>query len=99
MTDKTMAIARCIVAAIIEIAGIIGFTLPIAEENLYCIVASLVMAGAYLWVWWKNNNVSHSASQAQILLNSMKQGDVEVISDVREIIDRIHEEAGIEDAE
>ena len=99
MTDKAMAIARCIVAAIIEIAGIIGFTMPIGEESLYCIVASLVMAGAYLWVWWKNNNVSHSASQAQILLNSMKQGDVEVISDVREIIDRIHEEAGIEDAE
>lgn len=98
MTDKTMAIARCIVAAIIEIAGIIGFTLPIGEESLYCIVASLVMAATYLWVWWKNNNVTDEASKAQILLDAMKADDPEVIQAVGDIIQAIHEE-GLEDAD
>ena len=99
MTDRTIAIARIIVAAIIEIAGIIGFSLPIGEESLYCIVASIVMCATFCYTAWKNHNFTHAASQVQILLDSYKSGDIETIEGVQSLVEHIHEKSGIEDAD
>jgi len=93
MTDREMAIARVIVAAIIEIAGIIGFTLPVGEESLYCMVASAVMLATFLYTAWKNHNVTHAASEVQVILDAMKRDDVEVIEAVNDLVEKIHDES------
>ena len=98
MTDRTLAIARLLVAFIVDVAAIYGYTLPVGEEMLYPICALVVMLITHVWVWWKNNNVTDEASKAQILLDAMKADDPEVIHAVGDIIQAIHEE-GLEDAE
>ena len=98
MTDRTLAIARLLVAFIVDVAAIYGYTLPVGEEMLYPICALVVMLVTHVWVWWKNNNVTDEAGKAQVLLNAMKADDPEVIQAVDDIIQAIHEE-GIEDAD
>ena len=98
MTDRTLAIARLLVAFIVDVAAIYGYSLPVGEEMLYPICALVVMAITHAWVWWKNNNVTDEAGKAQVLLNAMKADDPEVIQAVDDIIAAIHEE-GIEDAD
>lgn len=98
MTDRTLAIARLLVAFIVDVAAIYGYTLPVGEEMLYPICALVVMLVTHVWVWWKNNNVTDEASKAQILLDAMKADDPEVIKAVGDIIQAIHEE-GLEDAD
>lgn len=98
MTDRTLAIARLLVAFIVDVAAIYGYTLPVGEEMLYPICALVVMLVTHVWVWWKNNNVTDEASKAQILLDAMKADDPEVIQAVGDIIQAIHEE-GLEDAD
>lgn len=99
MTDRTLAIARLLVAFIVDVAAIYGYTLPVGEEMLYPICALVVMLVTHVWVWWKNNNVTEEASKSQILLQAMKDDDPEVIQAVDDIIAAIHDESGLEDAE
>ena len=99
MTDRTLAIARLLVAFIVDVAAIYGYTLPVGEEMLYPICALVVMLVTHVWVWWKNNNVTAAAAKAQVLLYAMKAGDTEVEDGVMELIQGIHERAGIEDAD
>lgn len=98
MTDRTLAIARLLVAFIVDVAAIYGYTLPVGEEMLYPICALVVMLVTHVWVWWKNNNVTDEAQKSQVILDMLKADDPEVINAVDDIIRAIHEE-GIEDAE
>ena len=98
MTDRTLAIARLLVAFIVDVAAIYGYTLPVGEEMLYPICALVVMLVTHVWVWWRNNNVTEAAQKSQIILDMLKADDPEVINAVDDIIRAIHEE-GIEDAE
>ena len=99
MDDRTLAVARLLVALIVDIAAVYGYSLPVGEELLYSIAALVVMAITHIWVWWKNNNVTEAASKSQLILNSLKADDPEVIQAVDDIIAAIHDESGIEDAE
>ena len=98
MDDRTIAVARLLVALIVDIAAVYGYSLPVGEELLYSIAALVIMAVTHIWVWWKNNNVTDEASKSQILLRAMKEDDPDVIQAVDDIIAAIHED-GIEDAD
>ena len=98
MTDRTLAIARLLVAFIVDVAAIYGYTLPVGEEMLYPICALVVMLITHVWVWWRNNNVTEAAQKSQVILDMLKADDPEVIQAVDDIIQAIHEE-GIEDAD
>ena len=99
MSDRTLAVARLLVAFVVDVAAIYGYTLPVGEEMLYPICALVVMVVTHVWVWWRNNNWTDEASKSQVLLNAMKDGDEEVISGVQDLIEGIHERSGIEDAD
>ena len=98
MDDRTLAIARLLVATIVDVAAIYGYTLPVGEEMLYPICALVVMLVTHVWVWWRNNNVTEAAQKSQVILDMLKADDPEVIQAVDDIIAAIHEE-GIEDAD
>ena len=97
MDDRTLAVARLLVALIVDIAAVYGYSLPVGEELLYSIAALLVMAVTHIWVWWKNNNVTEEAGKAQVLLHALKADDPEITEAVDELIAHIHE--GVEYAD
>ena len=68
------AFARLAVTLIVSVATVFGWTL---DANL--ILNILLSAGAICLMvralWWKNNNVTEAAQEAQLLLDEIKQRD------------------------
>lgn len=65
-----IAIIRLIVTAIGMIATTFSWTI---DTNLIFNILVSVAAGVLLiWTWWKNNNVTEAAQQAQEMLNEIK---------------------------
>lgn len=98
MDDRTIAVTRLVVALIVDIAAVYGYSLPVGEEFLYSIGALVAMVIAHTWAWWKNNNMTEKASKSQVILDRCKAGDTDVIQAVDDLIAAIHED-GVEDAE
>ena len=73
---KADTIARTIVlvlALLNQILAIFGKEqIPIAEDNIYQLVSILFTIGAAVWSWWKNNNVTKAAQDAQRVLDGIK---------------------------
>ncbi len=46
--------------------------LPFDEEAIYQGISALALAVYGLWVWWKNNNITDEAVQAQSELEKLK---------------------------
>lgn len=99
MSDRTMAALRAVAAAIITIAGIYGFNMPVGEEMLYSAFVCLAFLIVEARIWWRNNNVTDAASDCQVILDAYKNGDPEVIEAVADIIELIHSKDEGEDDE
>lgn len=74
------AIIRLLVATIVLLNQILvayGWSpLPFSEEEIYEGLSALASAVVVVWVWWKNNNVTKEAQQAQKELDKLKgKGD------------------------
>lgn len=74
------AIIRLLVATIVLLNQILvayGWSpLPFSEEEIYNGLSALASAVVVVWVWWKNNNVTKEAQQAQKELDKLKgKGD------------------------
>lgn len=74
------AIIRLLVATIVLLNQILvayGWSpLPFSEEEIYNGLSALASAVVVVWVWWKNNNVTEEAQQAQKELDKLKgKGD------------------------
>lgn len=74
------AIIRLLVATIVLLNQILvayGWSpLPFSEEEIYEGLSALASAVVVVWVWWKNNNVTNEAQQAQKELDKLKgKGD------------------------
>lgn len=77
LEQRTWAIVRLVVS-IITIANyglsIYGWSpLPFTEETIYPIASAAMMLCALIWTWWKNNNITRAAVQAQETLNDLKE--------------------------
>lgn len=76
MTDFTreriVAIVRLLVMLVSAVAG--GFGLVIDSDSLATIVACGVALVAGVYSWYKNNNVTQAATEAQHYLDSIKGG-------------------------
>lgn len=71
--EKTLAIVRLIVGLITIINLLLaarGYQpIELDEGLITTVVSGIIAIGAYLWSWWKNNNISHNAKQAQHFKN------------------------------
>lgn len=58
----------------------------IGDETVSEIVTNIVMYAAAFFSWWKNNNVTRNAQEAQKVLNGLKSGDIDevIIEEVEE---------------
>lgn len=71
--DGTLAaFARLVVTLVVSVAAVAGYALD--SGLVFNIVFSALAIACILWTWWKNNNVTKAAQQAQQYLNDLKSG-------------------------
>lgn len=61
-------------ACMLIATGCTMFGIAIDADALFVGVMLVVSVIVYIWVWWKNNNVSKAATEAQKVLDEMKKG-------------------------
>lgn len=74
---RAIAITRLVVS-IITIANLalcaIGWSpLELEDDIIYDLVSLIVAIIANIWVWWRNNNVTRAAQEAQEVLSQLKE--------------------------
>lgn len=70
MNERTKAILTIIVTAVVNVANVCGFAFD--ADAWVSVVLSIASAITVLWSWWKNQNVTPEAQQAQLYLNELK---------------------------
>ena len=76
INDGTLAaFARLVVTLVVSVAAVAGYALD--SGLIYNIVFSALALACILWSWWKNNNVTKDAQQAQLYLNELKRGPLD----------------------
>lgn len=71
-------------ACMLIATGCTMFGIAVDADALFVGVMLVVSVIVYIWVWWKNNNVSKAATEAQKVLDEMKQGVEIIFEDVDE---------------
>lgn len=73
--EKTLAIVRLIIGLITIINLLLaarGYQpIELDESLITTVVSGIIAIGAYLWSWWKNNNVTKKAQEAQAYKNEI----------------------------
>ena len=54
--------------------GLALYGVSIDADALFVLAMIVVALVAYIWSWWKNNNVSTAATEAQKVLEELKHG-------------------------
>lgn len=71
-TERLVAIVRLIVPLVVAVANMAGYALDAGlVANIAMTVATIA---AFIWTWWKNNNVTEAAQIAQEYLDALKAG-------------------------
>ena len=74
--NKTAGIVRLVVLLILLInQTLISFgynPLPFSEEQIYEGVSSIALAVSAIYAWWKHNNITEEAEEAQVVLERKK---------------------------
>lgn len=76
--DKKVAFIRLSVLVILVInqflASVLGWNpLPFSEEEIYAGVSATFVAAQSIYVWYRNNNVTKEAEEAQEVLDELKE--------------------------
>lgn len=86
MKERTIAMIRLICPILTASAAVIG--IEVDADTLYVIVMLSMAALTFIWAWWKNNNMTEAAQEAQAYLEVLKaehddrkDGDVPVVID------------------
>lgn len=77
--QTVMAFVR--LACMLVATGCTMFGIALDADALFVGVMLVISVIVYIWVWWKNNNVSKAATEAQKVLDEMKKGVEVVIED------------------
>lgn len=54
--------------------GLALYGVSVDADALFVLAMIVVALAAYIWAWWKNNNVTEAATKAQEVLSELKQG-------------------------
>lgn len=81
---RGMAFVRLIVSLLSSVnlvLALVGFNpLPVDDATLYALLSGIAAVITDVWAWWKNNNVTQAAQEAQKAYQALKQGDdIEVL--------------------
>ena len=73
-SKKQTIMAFIRLACMLIATGCTMFGIALDADALFVGVMLVVSVIVYIWVWWKNNNVSKAATEAQKVLDEMKKG-------------------------
>lgn len=68
--ERAKAIITIIVTAIVNIANVYGYAID--AEAWINVALSILSAACIAWAWWKNQNITAEAIQAQAVLDHLK---------------------------
>lgn len=54
--------------------GLALYGVSVDADSLFVLAMIVVALVAYIWSWWKNNNVTSAATEAQKVLEELKHG-------------------------
>lgn len=91
--ERIMALVRLVVPLCVYAATFAGIALD--ADFVYCVLLVLCGIAATIWTWWKNNNVTTAAQEAQRYLDAIKAGYI----DERDLVAAMPSDATPEDAE
>ena len=76
MRSRVEAIVRLIVALVPAINIVLVYfgksPLPFSQDEVNIGLSMVIQVLAVIWAWWKNNNMTPEAQQAQKLLDELK---------------------------
>lgn len=79
-SESALALVRLVTPMIASVAAVFGWTLDAGIlTNVLISVAAVVL---FIWSWWKNNNITVAAQEAQVVLRELKASG-ETTTDVR----------------
>ena len=68
--EQAKAIITIIVTAVVNVANVCGFAMD--ADAWVNVALSILSAATILYSWWKNQNITPEAQQAQHFLNELK---------------------------
>lgn len=68
--ERIKAIVTLVVVCGVNIANVMGYAVD--AEAWVNVALSILSAVSIIYAWWKNQNVTEQAAQAQVLLNALK---------------------------
>jgi SPP1 family holin len=71
---RTVILVLALVNQVLTVLGI--NPLPIDEGNLDLLISTGWTIFAAVWSWWKNNNITNEAIQAQVYLDDLKNNNL-----------------------
>lgn len=69
-TERAKAIATIVVTAVVNVLNVCGYAFD--AEQWVNVVLSVISAATIIWAWWKNQNITDEAIQAQAYLDGLK---------------------------
>ncbi len=69
-TEQAKAIATLVIVCIANVCNVLGFAFDADPWINVCL--SIISAASIVFSWWKNQNITGEAVQAQALLNLLK---------------------------
>ena len=70
--EQAKAIITIIVTAVVNVANVCGFAMD--ADAWINVALSILSAVTILYSWWKNQNLTAEAAEAQKYLNDLKDG-------------------------
>lgn len=71
--ERAKAVASIAITAGANIANVVGFAVD--AEPFVTAVTSVISAGAIVWAWWRNNNITEAAMVGDALTTEIKRGE------------------------
>lgn len=68
--ERAKAIATLVIVCAVNVANVLGYAVD--AEPWVNAATSVLSAAAIAYAWWKNQNVTAEAAQAQVLLDALK---------------------------
>ena len=73
--EQIMAFVRLLATMTATCLTMVGISMD--ADTLYIVFGMAVTVAAMVWAWWKNNNLTDAAQQAQEFLALLKSGDLD----------------------
>lgn len=72
INERVIAIVRLVVGLVVMAASACG--LAIDADSVFAVIMCILAVAAFVYSWWKNNNITEAAQIAQGYLNALKDG-------------------------